>query len=102
MQRKNQRNYLLGELQNRLSRYLTYPLRARRRGWQGEVRVAFHINEQGQLNHVRLARSSGYPLLDHSAVTAISKLKHIALPNTLGRPQAMELQLPVRYELREG
>ena len=101
-QLKKQRNYLLGELQNRLNRYLVYPLRARKRGWQGEVMVAFNINNHGQLNNVRLAKSSGYLLLDRSAVTAISKLNKITLPNILGELQAMDLQLPVRYELREG
>ena len=101
-QLKEQRNYLLGELQNRLNRYLVYPVRARKRGWQGEVMVAFNINNHGQLNNVRLAKSSGYLLLDRSAVTAISKLNKITLPNILGELQAMDLQLPVRYELREG
>lgn len=100
--REQQRNYLLGELQNRLSRYLTYPARARRRGWQGEVMLAFDIDERGQLNNVRLAKSSGYALLDHSAMTAITKLDHIELPRSMGRLQAMELALPVRYELRES
>lgn len=102
IQLQQQRNYLLGELQNRLNRFLTYPVRARRRGWQGEVMVAFNINKHGQLNNVRLARSSGYSLLDRSAVNAISKLKHIDLPGSMGRLQAMDLQLPVRYELRES
>jgi protein TonB len=101
-QREKQRNYLLGELQNQLNRYLSYPMLARRRGWQGEVMVAFDINVVGQLNNVRLAHSSGYSVLDHSAVTAINKLQQISLPDTLGRLQAMELQLPVRYQLHEG
>ena len=101
-QREKQRNFLLGELQNRLSRYLSYPVVARRRGWQGEVMVTFDINVTGQLNNVRLARSSGYSVLDHSAVTAINKLQQISLPDTLGQLQAMELQLPVRYQLHES
>jgi protein TonB len=102
VRREQQRNYLLGELQNRLSRYLTYPARARRRGWQGKVMLAFDIDERGQLNNVRLAKSSGYALLDHSAMTAISRLAHIELPRSMGHLQAMELALPVRYELRES
>ena len=97
-----QQNYLLGELQNRLRRYLTYPQRARKRGWEGQVMVAFHINSQGQLNHVRLAKSSGYSLLDHSAVAAIDRLENISLPEKLGPLQAMELLMPVLYQLRES
>jgi protein TonB len=101
-QQEKQRNYLLGELQSQLNRYLSYPLLARRRGWQGEVMVAFDINVIGQLHNVRLTHSSGFSVLDHSAVTAINKLQQISLPDTLGRLQAMELQLPVRYQLHEG
>jgi len=101
-QRLQQRNYLLGEIQNSLSRYLTYPQRARRRGWQGEVIVSLRIDNLGQLNHVRLAKSSGYSLLDRSAVAAIAKLDAIDLPNRFGPSQAMELLLPVSYQLRDG
>lgn len=100
--KEKQRNYLLGELQNRLSKYLTYPLRARRRGWQGDVIVAFHINENGQLNNLRLAHSSGHSLLDRSALSAIRKLHNIAMPDHLGPLQAMDLQLPVHYRLQES
>lgn len=101
-QLEQQRNYLLGELQSRLNRYLSYPVLARRRGWQGEVMIAFDINVGGQLNNVRLAQTSGYSVLDRSAVNAINKLEKIYLPDTLGRLQAMELKLPVRYQLHEG
>ena len=101
-QHNAQRNYLLGEVQNRLSRYLTYPRNARRRGWQGEVMVAFHITDLGILNNVRLAKSSGYSLLDRSAIAAINKLGNIALPEKMKPLQAMDLLLPVSYQLREG
>lgn len=101
-QRDKQRNYLLGKLHSRLSQYLTYPLRARKRGWQGKVMVALHINEHGQLNKPQLARSSGYTLLDHSAIDAVGKLQHISMPQHLGPPQAMDLLLPINYQLQEG
>ncbi|HEC20553.1 MAG TPA: energy transducer TonB [Gammaproteobacteria bacterium] len=99
---QDQRNYLLGEVQHRLRKYLSYPPRARRRGWQGEVHITFHINKQGQLNNIHLAKSSGYSLLDHAALSAIGKLKNISLPDELGTLQAMDLLLPVRYQLQEG
>lgn len=101
-QQARQRNYLLGEMQNRLSQYLIYPQRARRRGWQGQVMVAIHITHRGQLDNVRLAKSSGYPLLDDSAMIAITKLGQISLPESLGPLQAIDLILPVSYQLRES
>ncbi|MBL1275677.1 MAG: energy transducer TonB, partial [Ectothiorhodospiraceae bacterium] len=99
---QKQRNYLLGELQNRLSQYLTYPQRARRRGWQGDVIVELHINEKGQLGRVHLARSSGYSVLDRSALNAIRKLKAIDIPDNFGPLQAVNLQLPVYFRLQES
>jgi periplasmic protein TonB len=101
-QREQQRNYLLGELQTRLSKHLTYPNRARRRGWQGNVMLGLHIDENGQFNNVRLIHSSGYSLLDNSALSAIAKLGFISRSDTLGAAQAMDLQLPVRYRLQES
>ena len=37
-----------------------------------------------------------------AVINSITKLDHIELPGSMGRLQAMELQLPVRYELRES
>jgi protein TonB len=103
----SQRNFLLGQIHDQLSRHLYYPQRARRRGWQGEVLIAFHINREGQLGDIRLARSSGYPLLDNSAMAAMHKVKAIPFLQQTDNPrrlgwQAMDLQLPVLYQLQEG
>jgi protein TonB len=103
----SQRNFLLGQVHDQLSRHLYYPQRARRRGWQGEVLIAFRVNREGQLGNIRLARSSGYALLDNSAMAAMHKVKAIPLLTPAGvprwpGPQAMDLQLPVLYQLQEG
>lgn len=109
--RETQRNYLLGQIHNMLSRHLSYPLRARRRGWEGEVLVGFHISREGLLNNIHLARSSGYALLDRSAMAALRKVKTIPLQGLRQRAnavfqqtdlQAMDLQLPIIYQLHEG
>lgn len=101
-----QRNFLLGQVHNLLSRHLQYPLRARRRGWEGEVLLGFHVDHQGLLGNIHLARSSGYASLDRSAINALRKVKTIPLQQgdatleTGFRP--MDLQLPVIYQLHEG
>ena len=99
-----QRNFLLGEIQHRLSRYLSYPVRARRRGWQGEVMVGFHVDKQGVLHNVHLAQTSGYSLLDNAALNAIEKIKNIPLSTWLEKSRdsifhPTSLQLPVIYRL---
>ena len=63
-----QRNFLLGEIRHQLSRHLQYPTRARRKGWEGEVLIALHVDKRGYLNNVRLELSSGYAMLDTAAL----------------------------------
>jgi len=99
-----QRNFLLGEIQHHLSRYLSYPVRAQRRGWQGEVMVGFHVDKQGFLHNVHLAQTSGYSLLDNAALSAIGKIKNIPLSSWLENNHDHEfyptaLLLPVSYRL---
>ncbi len=97
-----QRNYLLGQLQNQLSRYLTYPLRARRRGWQGEVLLSLRLDAQGQLHNIQILRSSSYAVLDRAALQALSRLGRLRLPADAPQRQPVDLQLPVVYRLSEG
>lgn len=99
--REAQENYLLGEVRNYLSRYLVYPSRAKKRGWEGEVLVGFKVDAEGRLASVHLTRSSGYSLLDDSALAAMNKIETIPLVETR-RFLPMELELPVLYQLREG
>jgi len=97
-----QRNYLLGQLQDQLSRYLSYPLRARRRGWEGEVLLGLRLDGDGQLHDIHLLRSSGYALLDRSAQKALARIERLQLPANAPVLQPINLQLPVVYRLSEG
>ena len=99
LQHEALRNYLLGELRDQLSRYLTYPQRARRRGWEGEVLLELDISTQGQLQNIQLVHSSGYAPLDRSALKSLSQVDKLHLPSTAILQQAVSLQLPVVYRL---
>lgn len=98
-QREALRNYLLGELRDQLSRYLTYPQRARRRGWEGEVLLELNISTQGRLQDIQLVRSSGYAALDRSAIKSLSRVDKLKLPEATTLQQTVNLQLPVIYRL---
>lgn len=97
-----QHNYLLGQLQNQLSRYLTYPLRARRRGWEGEVLLGLRLDSEGQLHDIHLLHSSGYALLDRSALKALARIERLQLPANAPPLQPTHLQLPVIYRLSKS
>lgn len=96
------RNYLLGQLQDQLSRYLSYPLRARRRGWEGEVLLGLRLAADGRLHDIQLLRSSGHALLDRSALRALSRIERLQLPAEASRLRPTQLQLPVVYRLSES
>lgn len=95
-------NFLLGELQTRLARYLTYPPLARARGWQGTVLIDLRVESDGRIERVQLARSSGYDVLDRSALTAFRRIERLAETTARLGGREHEMQLPVIYRLIEN
>jgi TonB family protein len=96
-----QRNALLGEIQTRLSRYLSYPPRARREGWQGRVLLAFNIESDGRIGAIHIAQSSGYGILDRSALESLQKIERVS-GTGLSSGSLTNLRLPVTYRLTEN
>jgi protein TonB len=64
------RSYLLN-MKTRIELYWEYPLLAVKNAWQGNLRITFKINEDGSVDEIKTANSSGYPVLDDSARTAL-------------------------------
>ncbi len=87
-------------LQEALLPRFDYPSVARRRGWQGRVRIALHVEADGDLTDIHLLESSGYPLLDRAAVKNVTELRTVpAVSQWLGGHD-MDVILPVRYQLQ--
>lgn len=95
-------NFLLGEVQTRLSRYLRYPPLAREKGWEGTVLVGFRMDPDGNLDQIHVARSSGYDVLDQSAVHSLSRVERLEQLTPRLQGQALAMQLPVIYRLIEN
>jgi len=75
-----------------------YPDEARRRGWQGRVVLRVHVSAAGQPTAIEVVESSGYPLLDAAAATAVrgwrfypARRGETAVPSTLRVPVEFEL-----------
>ncbi len=94
------RNQLQGELQTRLSRYLVYPPLARARGWEGRVLLAFNIETDGQLDNIRVAQSSGFAVLDDSALNSLYQVGRLAEAVAWLQGRPLTMQIPVIYQLR--
>lgn len=96
------RNQLLGELRTRLSHYLTYPPLARSRGWEGTVLLGLRVEPDGQLDKIRLERSSGYAVLDNSALNSLKQIDKLVEARAWLEGHSVDMQLPVIYRLIEN
>jgi protein TonB len=83
-----------------LARYFDYPYVARLRGWEGRVLLAFTIETDGRLKSIHIARSSGYAVLDNSALSALRKVERLAETIAWFQGRALTMQIPVIYRLR--
>ena len=87
-------------LHTSLARHFDYPYVARLRGWEGSVLLAFIVQASGNLNDIRIVRSSGFALLDHSAVDSLKKVQHLPEAVAWLQGRDIEMQLPVIYRLK--
>lgn len=75
-----------------------YPKIARKRGWQGVVELDVRVAEDGSAERVTLHKSSGYAVLDKSAIKAARGW--IFFPGKQnGRVVAMNVRVPVHFVL---
>lgn len=78
-----------------------YPPVALRRGWQGEVLLEVLVSKLGRVARIDINSSSGYKLLDKSAIRAVRSWRFRP-----GRLDDLEIEalvnIPVRFELEEG
>jgi TonB family protein len=81
----------LAIIRERIQSALEYPPLARLRESGGDALVRFEIDHSGVAREIRVTRSSGYPLLDASAVRAVRAAE--PLPWVYG-----PLEVPVRFE----
>lgn len=75
-----------GKVYAKLRRSLRYPSEARRKRIRGEVHVRFTVSRSGSVGSVRLARSSGSPILDKAALETVRRAAPFpAIPPAAGR-----------------
>jgi protein TonB len=84
-----------------LRRYFEYPLLARRRGWEGTVLLSFVVESDGALRGIEIAHSSGYELLDNSALAAVRRVGRVSEAGRWLGGRSLEMDVPVIYQLKE-
>jgi protein TonB len=75
-----------------------YPIVARKKGWQGTVRLKVLVLSDGSVGELDVAGSSGYGLLDRAAVDAVVTWRF--RPATKGdHPVDSWVEIPIQFEL---
>lgn len=87
----------LDKIREIVQSYLSYPVIARRMGWEGTVVVRFVLTHEGEVREADVEKSSGFEVLDKNALEVI-KLASKDFP----RPSKdVVVVIPVVYRLEE-
>lgn len=92
-----QRLYI--DLRAALAHHFHYPLLARRKGLEGEVKISLRIEPGGELSHIRLAQSSGHAVLDEAALASLGKVVRLPAAAQWLKGAYFDMTLPIQYRL---
>jgi protein TonB len=91
--------YLRG-LQKAIVRNRFYPPGAKREDVKGVVTVAFTVQGDGRLGDIRVAKGSGFEVLDQAAVETLRRLgSYRPIPAGIGRSR-WPVRVPIVFDLR--
>ncbi|QKT02684.1 TonB family protein [Ectothiorhodospiraceae bacterium 2226] len=96
------RHHALREARTELARHFRYPPLAQRNGWEGTVVLGFRVSEDGAIEEIVIARTSGHGLLDRAARDALARVGRLHGFAGARGVGALDLELPVIYRLTES
>ena len=76
-----------------------YPLEAQEKGYKGEVLLRAEVLSNGYVGQIEVKRSSGYQILDQSALWAVKKWKFIPAQKG-GIAIPVWVNIPVKFDLQ--
>jgi TonB family protein len=76
-----------------------YPEIARARGYEGIVLVSAEILHTGRVEQAKIRKSSGYSILDQSALNAVKTWRFEPAKKS-GRPFTMWVEVPIKFVLK--
>ncbi len=89
------RDAVWSELRRTVEKHKVYPDRAKRMNWEGKVDLSFRVFEDGTIRDIKVAKSSGFQVLDDAARDLLKKLRLSYRP-----VEKMRLELAVEYRLQ--
>jgi TonB family protein len=76
-----------------------YPQEAREKGYEGEVVLRAEVLSNGRVGQIEVRKSSGYELLDHSALTTVKQWRFIpAKKGDIAIP--LWVNIPIKFQLQ--
>ena len=76
-----------------------YPQEARTKGYHGEVLLRVEVLSNGKVGQIEVKRSSGYEMLDHSALSTVKQWKFI--PAKRGEDAvSLWVNIPIKFQLQ--
>ncbi|HEY9162493.1 MAG TPA: energy transducer TonB [Desulfomonilia bacterium] len=81
-------------IRNKILNNVSYPDPAKRKGWQGKVLLSFVITADGSVRELKVLKSSGFALLDRSAIKTVRDTAPFPRP-----PGEAQLVIPITYHL---
>ena len=101
LQQEETDRHIRSSVMELITRELTYPAIARRKGWQGVVKLELHIEADGSITHLQVDETSGYSILDKAAMQCL-QLASIPGAAQWLQGHAIDIVVPVEYRLLDS
>lgn len=77
-----------------------YPSAARRRGMQGMVLLSIKVNKKGFVEYIHIEKTSGFRVLDQSAVNSVSKWQFVPAKRENEFVSSV-VEIPIRFQMND-
>ena len=75
---------------------------ARRRGWQGTVKVGLRITAEGHISQLHIVEASRHPILDRAALDSLGCIETVPEAVAWLGGRHSDIVLPVEYRLTDS
>lgn len=95
-------NGFLEHIRREIERHKYYPASARENDIEGTVYINFYVKGNGKIDEIAIGKSSGFKILDESAIRTVKSIKQISILPSLGEGiEEVDITVPITYRLEE-